>query len=87
MRLNELFESPNKGSASFCFGRMNPPTLGHKQVFETLKNNGDDYFIFLSKTQDKKENPLSHDEKVIFLKKILPDTWYEKMLKNHYQLK
>lgn len=23
----------------------------------------------------------------IFLKKILPDTWYEKMLKNHYQLK
>lgn len=23
----------------------------------------------------------------IFLKKILPDTWYEKMLKNHYHLK
>ena len=73
MRLNELFESPKKELVSFCFGRMNPPTLGHKEVFDTLKRQGGDYFIYLSKTQDKKENPLSHDEKVKFVKLIHPE--------------
>ena len=35
MRIKELFESSGD-HVTFCFGRMNPPTLGHKQVFDTM---------------------------------------------------
>jgi hypothetical protein len=69
MRLNELFETGEKHLA-FCFGRMNPPTIGHEQVFKALAKVGGDYKIFLTMTQDKKENPLSWDEKIKFVKAI-----------------
>lgn len=71
MKLNELFETGGK-HMSFCFGRMNPPTIGHEQVFKTLASIGGDYKIFLTMTQDKKENPLSWTDKVEFVKKIHP---------------
>jgi hypothetical protein len=51
---------------------MNPPTIGHAEVFKTLAGIGGDYFIFLSQSQDKKENPLSFEEKVNFVKAIHP---------------
>ncbi len=71
MRLRQLFEDTEK-HVSFCFGRMNPPTIGHAEVFKTLAGIGGDYFIFLSQSQDKKENPLSFEEKVNFVKAIHP---------------
>ncbi len=71
MRLRQLFEDTEK-HVSFCFGRMNPPTIGHAEVFKTLAGLGGDYFIFLSQSQDKKENPLSFEEKVNFVKAIHP---------------
>lgn len=71
MRINELFENENSHVA-FCFGRMNPPTVGHKKVFDTLKSLGD-YKIFLSQTQDKKENPLSYSDKIKFIKELYPE--------------
>jgi len=51
---------------------MNPPTVGHKEVFDTLKAQGGDYRIFLSKTQDSKKNPLDYATKVDFVKRIHP---------------
>lgn len=72
MRIKELFEADQKHIA-FCFGRMNPPTIGHKQVFDTLKRVGGDFKIFLTQTQDKKENPLGYEEKINFLKNIFPE--------------
>lgn len=72
MKIRELFEESVK-HVSFCFGRMNPPTRGHGQVFNTLKKQGGDYLIFLSKTQDKKNNPLPYDEKIKFVKAMFPD--------------
>lgn len=71
MRLRQLFEEPEKHVA-FCFGRMNPPTIGHAEVFKTLSGIGGDYFIFVTQTQDRKENPLSYDEKINFIKSIHP---------------
>lgn len=71
MRLRQLFEEPEKHVA-FCFGRMNPPTIGHAEVFKTLASVGGDYFIFVSQSQDKKENPLSYSDKINFIKKIHP---------------
>jgi len=72
MRINELFEVENK-HVTFCFGRMNPPTIGHEQVFKTMAAQGGDYKIFVSQTQDKKENPLSYAEKIQFIEAIHPN--------------
>jgi hypothetical protein len=71
MKLLELFESESK-HVTFCFGRMNPPTIGHEQVFKTMAAQGGDYKIFVSQSQDKKENPLSYPEKIKFIKAIHP---------------
>ena len=45
--------------AYFTFGRMNPPTTGHEKLLDVLseKAGRNDYFVFLSQTQDKKSNP------------------------------
>ena len=56
MLLNELFEAETK-HVTFCFGRMNPPTIGHKQVLDTMKSQGGEMKIFVSQSQDKKKNP------------------------------
>jgi len=69
MLLRELFEAGSK-HATFCFGRMNPPTIGHAEVFKTMAKQGGDYFIFVSQSQDKKENPLDYSTKIKFIKAI-----------------
>lgn len=71
MLLNELFEQESK-HVTFCFGRMNPPTVGHEQVFKTMVSQGGDYKIFVSQSQDRKENPLSYSDKIKFIKAIHP---------------
>lgn len=72
MRISELFES-NNSHVSFCFGRMNPPTVGHKLLLDTLESIGGDYKIFLSQTQDKKKNPLDYSTKIGFMKSMFPE--------------
>lgn len=71
MTLNELFEATSK-HVTFCFGRMNPPTIGHEQVLSTVAGVGGDHKIFLSQTQDKKKNPLDYPTKIKFLKLMFP---------------
>lgn len=72
MKLNELFETGSK-HLTFCFGRMNPPTIGHKQLLDTLASVGGDYKIFVSQTQDKKKNPLDYATKIKFIKLMFPN--------------
>jgi len=72
MLLRELFEGGGK-HITFCFGRMNPPTIGHKQLMDTVAGVGGDYKIFLSQTQDKKKNPLDYQTKIKFLKLLVPE--------------
>ena len=72
MLLLELFEAGAK-HVTFCFGRMNPPTIGHKQVLDTMKQQGGDMRIFVSQTQDKKKNPLDHATKIKFIKEMFPE--------------
>lgn len=74
MLLKQLFESiTSNRHVTFCFGRMNPPTVGHKQLFDTMKKVGGDYKISLSQTKDKKENPLDYSTKIEFLKLLFPE--------------
>jgi hypothetical protein len=69
MRISELFEQEGK-HITFCFGRMNPPTIGHEQVFKTMASVGGDFKIFVSQSQDKKDNPLDYGTKIKFIKAI-----------------
>lgn len=74
MLLTHLFESKESKHAAFCFGRMNPPTIGHGKLLATTHNaaKGGDYFIFLSHSQDPKDNPLDYKTKVNFVKRMFP---------------
>ena len=71
MKLRELFEAENT-HITFCFGRMNPPTIGHKQLLDTVAGVGGKFLIFVSQTQDKKKNPLDYQTKIKFMKAMFP---------------
>ena len=75
MFITELFEDITAKHAAFCFGRMNPPTVGHAQLINTVAkaSQGGDYFVFVSQTQDSKKNPLDYATKVKFIKALFPD--------------
>ena len=75
-RFLQRIDEAKKDTAVIAFGRMNPPTIGHgvlvdKIISEAQKHNAD-HFIFASETQDSKKNPLSHKQKVAYLKKFFP---------------
>lgn len=74
MFVQELFENTSR-HASFCFGRMNPPTLGHKELLRTVEANseGGDYYIFASKTHKLPDNPLDYNTKFKFLQAMFPE--------------
>ena len=54
--------------AVITFGRMNPPTVGHEKlvnkIISTAISEKGTPFVYLSKTQDAKKNPLSYDQKL-----------------------
>jgi hypothetical protein len=74
MFLIEVFKEKPRKSVAFCFGRMNPPTIGHARLLNTTAraSAGGDYYIFLSHTQDSKKNPLDYNTKVDFVKAMYP---------------
>jgi len=72
MLLKELFED-NVKHVTFCFGRMNPPTIGHKQVLDTMKSQGGEMKVFVSQSQDPKKNPLDYSTKIKFIKTMFPE--------------
>ena len=74
MFLIEVFKEKPRKHVAFCFGRMNPPTIGHARLLNTTAraSMGGDYWIFLSQTQDAKKNPLDYQTKVDFVKAMFP---------------
>ena len=58
----------------FTFGRMNPPTIGHGKLLDVLasKARRAPYRIFLSQSNDKKDNPLNYKDKVKHVRKMFP---------------
>ena len=65
--------SPTK--VTWTFGRMNPPTLGHKKVVDKVAElaGDNDYWIFLSHSQDAKKNPLDWKTKIYFASLMMPE--------------
>jgi len=74
MLLTEIYEARQPKHVAFCFGRMNPPTVGHAKLMATTHKaaRGGDYYIFLTHTQDRKDNPLDYATKVQFVKQMFP---------------
>lgn len=69
----EVAEKSKMPVATFCFGRMNPPTLGHGLVIQkALDSGGENTFIFLSNSHDPKENPIDPATKAKFVSQIYP---------------
>ena len=60
----------------FAFGRFQPPTIAHEMMCNKIgfvaAAGGADHAIYVSKTQDKKRNPLSVDDKIAFLREMCP---------------
>jgi hypothetical protein len=58
----------------FAFGRMNPPTIGHGKLLDVLaaKAGRNPYKLFLSQSQDSKDNPLAYSDKIKFVRKMFP---------------
>ena len=69
MKLIEV-DSP---TAAFVFGRFNPPTIGHKKLFDKLASVSDVYFVFVSPTQDAKKNPLNINQKIALIDRQFPE--------------
>jgi len=84
MKLRQLFEAEKKVAVA-AFGRLNPPTTGHKAMVDEIKKVPGDHFLFLSHSQGAKKedakpgtkagenkDPLSFDEKLPLVKQAFP---------------
>ena len=81
-------EKTKRGSdaLTIVFGRFNPPTTGHKKLFDMAKNisGEDDMRIYPSRSQDPKKNPLDPGTKIKFMKQMFAD--YEDNIVNELSL-
>ena len=73
----DTFITETRGTtAVFTFGRFNPPTIGHEKLLNVVgtaaNRNKADSYIFTSHSQDAKKNPLSNDQKIVFMKMMFP---------------
>ena len=75
MKTYKSFMTEEKGdTAIFTFGRFNPPTVGHEKLVVAVANvarrEGGDYFVYPSRSQDSKKNPLDQITKIRYMKKM-----------------
>ena len=68
------FVTEDTGTVFCTFGRCNPPGTSHGKLFDSLaeKSGGAPYKIFMSQTEDTKNNPLSYSDKVKHNRKMFP---------------
>lgn len=70
----EIEQKSKMPMAAFCFGRMNPPTMGHGLVMQkTVEVGGENSFIFLSNSFNKDTDPVDPATKAKFISAIYPD--------------
>jgi len=75
IKVNILEQTSNK-SVVFTFGRFQPPTSGHQllinKVIKEARKLGAEHRIYPSHSNDAKQNPLSHKDKVLYMRKLFP---------------
>lgn len=64
----------SKKEITFTFGRLNPPTVGHGKLLDSVARvaSGGTYRIYVSQSQDPKKNPLEYTQKVKYIRKMFP---------------
>ena len=68
------FVKESQDTAYFTFARMNPPTLGHERLLDTIAEKAGrfPYRVYLSQTNDRKKNPLLYEDKIKIARKAFP---------------
>ena len=66
-----------KGTLTLAFGRFNPPHAGHQQLMDIAaasaeEEEGGEYIIVPSRSQDPKKNPLDPNIKVSVMRQMFP---------------
>lgn len=64
-----------KDTVSIAFGKFNPPSKDHIKLFKTLEkaSSGGEFYIFPSRTQDGKRNPLDPELKIAYMREMFPE--------------
>jgi nicotinic acid mononucleotide adenylyltransferase len=67
-------EVDDKGILTVAFGRFNPPTKGHQNLFNKVAKVAAEgpYKIYPSRSQDPKKNPLDPDTKIALMRQMYP---------------
>tara|TARA_R100001594_G_scaffold150508_2_gene212054 strand:+ start:1469 stop:3475 length:2007 start_codon:yes stop_codon:yes gene_type:complete len=87
-----IFEQTGGRSVVFTFGRFQPPTSGHQllinKVIKEAESRGAEHRIYPSHSTDIKQNPLSHKDKVVFMRKLFStaNIMDDKKAKNPFQV-
>lgn len=75
---NALNEDLSGKTVAFTFGRFQPPTSGHQKLVDALSSAaskaGAQAFLYPSRTNDPKKNPLTASLKVKWLRKFFGDS-------------
>lgn len=68
-------KGPSGDIVTIAFGKFNPPTKAHQNLLNALKQaaSGGNFYVFPSRTQDGKKNPLPADMKIDFMKAMFPN--------------
>jgi uncharacterized membrane protein (UPF0127 family)/nicotinic acid mononucleotide adenylyltransferase len=91
LKVNILEQTSNK-SVVFTFGRFQPPTSGHQllinKVIKEAQSRKAEHRIYPSHSTDIKQNPLSHKDKVLFMRKLFSNAniMDDKKAKNPFQV-
>lgn len=76
MKIVEFSNFGSDDTAVFSFVRMNPPSIGHRKLIDKVISESQaqscPYYIMVSRTADKKKNPLPYDIKMDFIKECFP---------------
>ena len=71
MKIRSLFEASK--TAVLAFGRMNPPTIGHKKLADKVASIPGDSYIFVTQSQKPKTDPLAFADKLKFAQASFPN--------------
>jgi len=73
--LQQQQTKPSGEAVTVAFGKFNPPTKGHKNLLNALKqaSSGGNFYVFPSRIQDGKKNPLDADTKIEYMKMMFPE--------------
>lgn len=79
-KFNKVLESTGSKTLVMAYGRLNPPTIGHLKMIQTMQKLAEKYHcearLYLSHSVDKKKenkNPLDYETKLYWCKKAFED--------------